>query len=371
MQLTIQLPSNELISLETSSFETLISKLSSVINWDIYDIYLNDQLLSKEYFPISNDTFYSIKQKPLTVVFSGSVDRGKSTLVGHLLKILGYVSDREFEKITDDSIIIGMEKWKYANILDILPDERESGKTKDFCMTPIIYKNRPIHFIDTPGHKQLVRCMIEGATHTDVGILVCSVKKGEFEAGMVGSTKEHIYLLRGLGVKQLVIVLNKMDTINWDKDEYIKYETSIKSFVKKVKFPLVQVVAVSAWEGKNLIDEYSTWGPSLMEILLSLNVRPKEIPIEYTPSSTITCQLLLLESSYLFSIGFECILHNGGSYYPVELISIEGKKRILRPQESGIVKLKWLGETPEKLYPHVILRKEDSTIAIGMIRDNK
>jgi len=324
----------------------------------------------------------------LNIVFVGHIDAGKSSICGHLLKKLAYIDDRDFEKTTNDAIQNGMERWKYAYILDILEEERIHGKTKDYISIPFDiskdrfqekgiqmplwlddpeYLGRKINFIDTPGHKQLVKCMIEGAYLADVALLICSVKKGEFESGMNGQTKEHLYLLRGLGVKQLIVVYNKMDTIGWDRVELTKYEKELNNFLKKIKFPDMRTVAISGWEGTNLVEEHAGWGPNLLKVVLESKKRETEKVIKVKPTA-IKCQVLFLDGNYgLVTKGFQVILHNGNKYFDAEVEDIEGKM-FVRKGEQAMITLSIASE--EKLIDfikNVVLRKEDLTIAIGII----
>lgn len=324
----------------------------------------------------------------LNVVFVGHVDFGKSTVCGHLLKKLAYVDVREFEKTTNDAIQNGMERWKYAYILDILDEERESGKTKDYVSTTFDiskerfeekgvlmpawlndpkYLNRKVNFIDTPGHKQLVKCMIEGAYLADVALLFCSVKKGEFESGMTGQTKEHLYLLRGLGVKQLVVVFNKMDTIEWNREELAKYEKELNNFMKKIKFPDMRTVAISGWDGTNLVEDHEGWAPNLLKVILESKKRDVEKVVTVKPNK-IKCQVLFLDGNYgLVTKGFQVILHNANKYFDADVEDIEGKMFVRKGEQATIILSIKTEDKTLDFIKNIVLRKEDLTIAIGIV----
>ncbi|MHB1909939.1 MAG: GTP-binding protein [Nitrososphaerales archaeon] len=309
------------------------------------------------------ENHYQLVNMVLSIIFAGHVDNGKSTICGHLLKQLNYVTDHDFSKITQDSISAGMEKWKYAYVLDIFDEERESGKTKDYCVTSVNYQGTTFNFIDTPGHKQLVKCMIEGATSADVAVLICSVRKGEFESGMSGQTKEHLYILRGLGVKQLVIVFNKMDTIDWDQDQLQEHQDTLMTFLKNIKFPITKTVAVSGWTGENLLEAKANWGPSLMQVISEL--KPRTVPETIPGSDVVTAELIFLENIPLISRGFQCIMHVGGKYFSVEVSDIAGKI-VVRSKDKARIKLE-VTDRPDLFTKNVILRKDDNTIAIGVL----
>lgn len=311
----------------------------------------------------------------LGVVFCGSVDHGKSTLMGHLLKMFNYIDDREFEKICIEAKKNGMERWKYAYILDILDEERLRGKTHDYSIVNInveLYsKKRNINFIDTPGHKQLVSKLVEGGEDADIAILLISLRKGEFEAGLSGQTIEHLYLVRSMGIKQLVVVFNKMDLINWDKEELQKRTDEVKNIIKKMRFPSVTIVPISAYEGLNLVEDYVddngyNYGPSLMKIVLDAKKREPEKYINITNNRFIS-QMIFFDIPTIISAGYKMVLHNGKNQYNAEIIKIKDKK-FLRKNESGTVTIKLdLDYNIDRLQKNIILRDGDITVGVGMI----
>lgn len=329
----------------------------------------------------------------INIVFCGSVDNGKSTITGHLLKLLGHVDEREFDKITLDAKKNGMEKWKYAYILDVLDEERLRGKTHDYTIVPIdiipeaipncpdwlnqpSYQNRRINFIDTPGHKNFVMRMVEGACEADVAVLIVSLKKGEFEAGIAGQTLEHLYLLRGMGIKQLVIAFNKMDLIEWDRSILEIKKNELLGMIKKLKFPTIKIVPTSAWDGLNLIDDYkpsdhdANFGPCLLKTLLDCKKSTAKTDLVTVTNNKIQCQMIFIEGNYsLITVGYRCILHNGKNQYMCEISKIRDKK-FVKKGESATVMIKIETDNNYKIPEmgkNVILRENDSSVAIGVI----
>lgn len=324
----------------------------------------------------------------INVVFCGSVDFGKSTMMGHMLKLLGYLDEREFEKVCIDAKKNGMEKWKFAYILDVLDEERARGKTHDYVITEFDtnidrmveknvnipewlkqppYCNRKINFIDTPGHKHFVMHMLEGSCDADVAVLLCSLKPGEFEAGMSGQTLEHLYILRGLGIKQLVVVFNKMDIIGWDKNEMDSKYNELKTIIKKLKFSDVRIVGTSAWEGINLIDDNVDFGPNLLQLILDSKKRDPE-PIIEIKKNKIVAQLIFLEGNYsIITAGFNAILHNKKDFFDIEIHKIKDKKFVKKGDLATVVITLNTERTVNSLSKNIILRKDDTTIAVGII----
>jgi translation elongation factor EF-1alpha len=340
-----------------------------------------------------NQTNLIIMTDSINAVFCGSVDFGKSTMMGHMLKVLGYVDEREFDKICIDAKKNGMEKWKYAYILDVLDEERARGKTHDYVITEFDtnidrmveknvvipdwlkqspYCNRKINFIDTPGHKHFVMHMLEGSCDADVAVLLCSLKQGEFEAGMNGQTLEHLYILRGLGIKQLIVVFNKMDTIEWNKEMMDKRYDELKNIIKKLKFSDVRIVGTSAWEGINLINDHSdgSYGQNLLKLILDSKKREIEPIIEVTKNK-IVAQLIFLDGNYsIITAGFNAILHNKKAFFEIEIEKIKDKKFVKKGDLATVMIKLNVGHTISSLSKNIILRKDDTTIAVGIIMTN-
>lgn len=158
----------------------------------------------------------------LNLIFIGHVDAGKSTMGGHILFLTGMVDKRTMEKYEREAKEAGRESWYLSWALDLNAEERNKGKTTEYGRGYFETEKRRFTIIDAPGHKTFVPSMIEGAAQADIGILVISARKGEFETGFEkgGQTREHALLAKTAGVKRLIMVINKMDesTVQWSKE---------------------------------------------------------------------------------------------------------------------------------------------------------
>ncbi|GMI50751.1 hypothetical protein TeGR_g6974 [Tetraparma gracilis] len=158
----------------------------------------------------------------LNIVFIGHVDAGKSTLSGNILYLTDNVDKRTIERYEREAKDRNRESWFLAFIMDTNEEERAKGKTVEVGRAYFDTPDKRYTILDAPGHKNYVPNMIMGASQADVGVLVISARKGEFEAGFDrgGQTREHAMLCKTLGINYLIVVINKMDdpTVNWSKE---------------------------------------------------------------------------------------------------------------------------------------------------------
>ena len=153
------------------------------------------------------------EKKHISLVVIGHVDSGKSTTTGHLIYKCGGIDERTIQKFEKEADQMGKGTFKYAWVLDKLKAERERGITIDIALWKFESKEAVFTIIDAPGHKDFIKNMITGTSQADVAILIISSPKGEFEAGIgkEGSTREHALLANTMGVKQMIVAVNKMD----------------------------------------------------------------------------------------------------------------------------------------------------------------
>ncbi|KAL7664647.1 Elongation factor 1-alpha [[Candida] zeylanoides] len=194
----------------------------------------------------------------VNVVVIGHVDSGKSTTTGHLIYKCGGIDKRTIEKFEKEAAELGKGSFKYAWVLDKLKAERERGITIDIALWKFETPKYQVTVIDAPGHRDFIKNMITGTSQADCAILIIAGGVGEFEAGISkdGQTREHALLAYTLGVKQLIVAVNKMDSVKWDKNRFEEIVKETSNFVKKVGYnpKTVPFVPISGWNGDNMIE---------------------------------------------------------------------------------------------------------------------
>ncbi|VFQ87176.1 unnamed protein product [Cuscuta campestris] len=222
------------------------------------------------------------KLSQLNLAVVGHVDSGKSTLSGRLLHLLGHISQKEMQKYEKEAKQTGKGSFAYAWALDESAEERERGITMNVAVAFFRTKNYRVVLLDSPGHRDFVPNMISGATQADAAILVIDASIGAFETGIDasgGQTKEHAQLIKSFGVDQIIVAVNKMDSVQYSKDRFDAIKKQLGTFLRACKFKDSSVVWIpaSAMENQNLVAgpsdvNFSSWyhGPSLLEAIDSL-----------------------------------------------------------------------------------------------------
>jgi len=213
----------------------------------------------------------------VNLVVIGHVDSGKSTTTGHLIYKCGGIDKRTIEKFEKEAAEMGKGSFKYAWVLDKLKAERERGITIDIALWKFETKKFYMTIIDAPGHRDFIKNMITGTSQADVAILIIPAATGEFEAAYAktGQLREHALLAFTLGVKQMIVAVNKMDdkTAAYSEARYNEIKDEVSKFLTKVgyKGDTIPFVPISGWNGDNLIERSDNmkWykGPILLEVL--------------------------------------------------------------------------------------------------------
>ena len=209
----------------------------------------------------------------LNLVVVGHVDAGKSTLMGHLLYKLDDSLSKTLRKYEKEAERIKKGSFVFAWMLDETEEERNRGVTIDVAQSGFETEKRRYVVLDAPGHRDFVPNMISGTSQADIALLVVDAK--DFESGFEqgGQTKEHALLVRSLGVGRVVVVVNKMDSIDWKQERYKEIKDKIGTFLGgQVGFKKESVswIPVSGYQGENLIERKEIgWynGPCLVELL--------------------------------------------------------------------------------------------------------
>ncbi|XP_034456794.1 elongation factor 1-alpha-like isoform X1 [Hippoglossus hippoglossus] len=203
----------------------------------------------------------------INIVVIGHVDSGKSTSTGHLIYKCGGIDKRTIDKFEKEAAEMGKSSFKYAWVLDKLKAERERGITIDIALWKFETTKYSVTIIDAPGHRDFIKNMITGTSQADCAVLIVAAGVGEFEAGISknGQTREHALLAFTLGVKQLIVGINKMDNTEppYSQSRFEEIKKEVSTYIKKIGYNpgAVAFVPISGWHGDNMIEttEKMSW----------------------------------------------------------------------------------------------------------------
>lgn len=224
----------------------------------------------------------------LRFLTAGSVDDGKSTLIGRLLFDSKKIYEDQLDALERDSKRMGNagDHIDYALLLDGLKAEREQGITIDVAYRYFSTNNRKFIIADTPGHEQYTRNMITGGSTANLAIILVDAR-----TGVITQTRRHTYLVSLLGIKHVVLAVNKMDLVDFDKQIFDKIVADYKAFVKSLNIPDITYIPLSALDGDNVVDksDRTPWyeGPSLLDFLETVpidqdrNFEDFRYPVQY------------------------------------------------------------------------------------------
>jgi len=220
----------------------------------------------------------------LNFVIVGHVDHGKSSLIGRLLYETNSLPAGVMEEVTKTSQDLGREV-EFAYLLDHLEEERQQGITID--TTQVFFKTakRDYVIIDAPGHVEFVKNMITGASQAEAAVLIIDVKEGVQQ-----QTKRHAYILSLLGLGQVVVVLNKMDLVDYSREVFEQVKADIAGFLASIKVSPLLYIPIAATKGENISkrSEKMAWyeGPTFLECLDELRniegpeTKPLMMPVQ-------------------------------------------------------------------------------------------
>jgi elongation factor 1-alpha len=241
------------------------------------------------------------EKEHLNMIVTGHIDNGKSTTMGHFLMDLGVVDERTIAQHAKESEETGKgDTFKYAWVMDNIKDERARGITIDLAFKKFETPKYFFTLIDAPGHRDFVKNMITGASEADCAILVLSAKEGETDTAVApgGQAREHAFLLKTLGVSQIILAINKMDDSKFSEDAYKAAKEKGEKLVKSVGYKIenVPAIPISGWTGDNLVkkSENMPWysGKTLLESFDDFKVpekptgKPLRLPIQDVYSIT-------------------------------------------------------------------------------------
>lgn len=220
----------------------------------------------------------------LKIATAGSVDDGKSTLIGRLLYETGSLTDDKLKAIKDKSHIKGYDYMDFSLATDGLIAEREQGITIDVAHIYFSFGDRSYIIADTPGHEEYTRNMITGASTSDMSIILVDARKGVLE-----QTLRHFFITQLLRMNQLIICINKMDLVDYDQNRFEEVKSYINDLKRQYKSESrIQFIPVSALKGDNITDisPNMPWyaGDSMMDMIAQQdkkgNVQAARFPVQ-------------------------------------------------------------------------------------------
>lgn len=248
------------------------------------------------------------EKEHINVAFIGHVDHGKSTTIGRLLYEVGEVPEHIIEKYKKEAQEKGKATFEFAWVMDRLKEERERGLTIDVAHRKFETDKYYITIVDCPGHRDFIKNMITGASQADAAVLVMDVVEK-----VQPQTKEHVFLARTLGINQMIVLINKMDRVNYEKKEYEVAKDALSKLLKGVGYKVEEIpfIPASAYYGDNIVKKSQNmpWynGPTLLEAFNLLKPpqklvdKPLRIPIQdvYSISGVGTVPVGRVESGVL------------------------------------------------------------------------
>ncbi|MEY2541620.1 MAG: bifunctional enzyme CysN/CysC [Verrucomicrobiota bacterium] len=211
------------------------------------------------------------------IVFVGHVDHGKSTLIGRILHDTGSLPEGKIEMIKAACAAEGME-FEFAFLLDALLEEQKQNVTIDTTQITFRTKKRPYAIIDAPGHQEFLKNMITGASNADAAVLVIAASEGVRE-----QSRRHAYLLSLLGIKQVIVLVNKMDLVDFSEKRFQEIEREYRKFLVDLGLEAREFIPASAKTGENVAEKskHLKWhrGPTVLEALDATEPTPSPVDL--------------------------------------------------------------------------------------------
>lgn len=224
----------------------------------------------------------------LRFITCGSVDDGKSTLIGRLLFEADALFADQVTKLRADSLKSGTQgkEFDFALLVDGLSAEREQGITIDVAYRYFLTKNRKFIVADTPGHEQYTRNMVTGASNADVAIMLVDARKG-----ILTQTRRHSIICATLGIKKILLAVNKMDLVDYSKHKFDSIFDDYQSFAQLLGFESIDPIPIAAHKGENIMcrSKHTDWfhGQTIMSYLETVNIdfdrshKPLRMPVQW------------------------------------------------------------------------------------------
>ena len=314
---------------------------------------------------------------PIKFVLLGNVDSGKSTLAGRLLIDTKSIDEIEINKEKREAEKNGKNSFWLAYLLDIDETERERGITLGYTNFPFSYNEKDFEIYDVPGHKDLVQEMVCGSSFCNLGIVILSARKGEYESSLKGQTLEHVLIARGMGISSLIVCINKMDIINWDMTVYNYIKNDFNEKIKKFRFKHIEFCPISAYTGENIVTTIHDTQKSLMDIIENIKIEPSiDKYFDLRDKNTIKTKFIFDDIENIITSGYNAIVHSKDKYYPITIKNIKNEK-FNYVTSKNIVDAKGISklidveiefiDKPETIHCNLVIRTQDKTIGLAKV----
>jgi small GTP-binding protein len=314
---------------------------------------------------------------PIKFVLLGNVDSGKSTLAGRLLIDTKSIDEIEINKVKREAEKNGKNSFWLAYLLDIDETERERGITLGYTNFPFSYNQKDFEIYDVPGHKDLVQEMVCGSSFCNLGIVILSARKGEYESSLKGQTLEHVLIARGMGISSLIVCINKMDIINWDMTVYNYIKNDFIEKIKKFRFKHIEFCPISAYTGENIVTAIHDTQKSLMDIIENIKIEPSiDKYFDLRDKNTIKTKFIFDDVENIITSGYNAIVHSKDKYYPITIKNIKNEK-FNYVTSKNIVDAKGISklidveiefiDKPETIHCNLVIRTQDKTIGLAKV----
>lgn len=326
--------------------------------------------------------------KTKSALFFGHVNVGKSTTLGHLFKKLKGISDEdhEFSRLKELAIQNKKPRSEFAYLLDTSVEEQQTGNTHEINRETIEYSDGITYtFYDTPGHRQYIQHFVDAAyAGVTTGVLIVSAEPGDFKSSLIsGVVEEYTIICRCVGIKNLVVMINKMDKIDWSMD-YKNVQKAVFDIVTTIGYKDPQFIVCSGYGGQGLIERTEKYPdiPCLLEVLqmddTDADVGKSKPKAPRTKVTKCLVVFQLFRKSFI-TTGWKGVCHyvaDGASVTNAALVDIvvdaiwdlSGKQRILCLQE-GKARLALTLASPVSLYDkgRLLIRDGDKTVGGGIV----
>lgn len=311
-------------------------------------------------------------------VLFGNVDSGKSTLAGRLLIDTKAIEESEVNKVQREAEKNGKNSFWLAYLLDIDETERKRGITLGYTNFPFTYNDKQFEIYDVPGHKDLVQEMVSGSSFCNLGIIILSARKGEYESSLKGQTLEHVLIARGMGISSLIVCINKMDINDWDIDDYNQIKNDFTEKIKKFRFKHIEFCPISAYTGENVVNKKDYVGTdSLINIIQNIKIEPSvDKYFDLRDKQIIKTKFIFDDIENIITCGYNAIVHSKDKYYPIVIKNIKNDK-INYVTNKNIIDSKGAGkiidveiefyDKPEQIHCNLIVRSQDRTIGLAKV----